>query len=153
MIIVYTYVVADLFHIGHLKVLQQAKELGDYLIVGVLTDEAVMGYKRKPIIPFDERLEIVKNIKCVTDAIRQDDVDPTEPTETIKCLLVKPDILTHGDDWDDNFPGAEYMRSIGKKAQTVKYIKGRPTSDQIAYLAGYMRRGEDEQSGHNLKTS
>ena len=138
--VVYTYVVGDLFHIGHLKCLQQAKALGDFLIVGVLTDSAVAAYKRTPIIPFEERLEIIKNIKCVDDAIRQEELNPAS---TIQKMKVPPDILVHGDDWDENFPGAEYMRSIGKRAERVKWYPGRPTTAQIAYLQGYMRAKDE----------
>ena len=140
--VVYTYLVGDLFHIGHLKCLQQAKALGDYLIVGVLTDEAVETYKRLPIVPFEERIEVIKNIKCVDEAVKQSELDPTN---TIKSLPITPDVLVHGDDWDENFPGAEYMRSIGKKAERVKWYPGRPTTQQIGFLQGYMR-GLDENN-------
>lgn len=124
--IVYTYVVGDLWHIGHLKCLQQAKALGDYLIVGVLSDEAVEAYKRTPIIPFEERIELVADSKQVDEVVRQDSVDPTE---NLKRLNV--DIVVHGDDWDENFPGAEYMRSIGKKAIRTKYYPKQSTSKII----------------------
>jgi len=126
MIKVYAYVVGDLLHFGHLKALQQAKALGDYLIVGVLTDEAVKTYKRWPIIPFEERLELVANLKCVDEVVRQDTLDPTE---NLKKLDV--DIVVHGDDWDEDFPGAAYMRSIGKKAIRTAYYKGQSTTDII----------------------
>ena len=125
MTVIYAYVVGDLLHIGHLRCLQQAKALGDYLIVGVLTDIATEAYKRKPIIPFEERLELVKNLKCVDEVVKQDGVDPAE---TIKKLDTVPDILVHGDDWGEDFPGAGYMRSIGKEAIQTKYYKGQSTT-------------------------
>jgi len=128
-VVVYTYVAGDLFHIGHLRCLQQAKALGDYLIVGVITDEGIAAYKRHPIIPFKERLEIIQNIKCVDRVVVQDGLDPT-----YNLMRYKPDIITHGDDWGENFPGAEYMRSIGKKAIRVKYYTGRSTTGIIARL-------------------
>ena len=134
MIVVYTYVVGDLLHIGHLRCLQQAKALGDYLVVGVLTDSAVMAYKRIPVIPFEQRIELINNLKCVDETVRQDNVDPTE---TIKVLSTVPDILTHGDDWDDDFPGAEYMHSIGKLAICTKYTKGICTTDLIYKLMNH----------------
>ena len=60
----YTTGVFDLFHIGHLNILKRAKEMCDYLIVGVSTDELVENYKNKtPIIPYEERIEIVSAIK------------------------------------------------------------------------------------------
>jgi len=125
-IIVYTFVVADLIHVGHLRALQQAKALGDPLIVAVLTDEATVASKRQPIIPFEERMELAANLKCVDEVMGQDNVDPTE---NLKKLDV--DILTHGDDWDENFPGAKYMRSIGKKAIRTKYYPYQSTSKII----------------------
>lgn len=125
-IVIYAYVAGDLPHYGHLKAMQQAKELGDYLIVGVLTDEAIEAYKRKPIIPFNERFEIFANWKCVNAVVPQYNVDPTD-----NLKLYQPDIVVHGDDWDENFLGAEYMRSIGKKAIRTKYYPGQSTTKII----------------------
>ena len=125
--VVYAFVVADLFHYGHLDYLRQAKELGDYLIVGVLTDEATMEYKRKPIIPFEERIEIVKHINYVDDVIPQYNVDPTE--NLIK--LGNVDILVHGDDWEENYLGTAYMRSSGKQALRTKYYPHQCTTKII----------------------
>jgi len=124
--VVYAFVVGDLLHIGHLRALQQAKALGDYLIVGVLTDKAVEAYKRKPIIPFLERIEMVENLRCVDYVVEQDDVDPTE-----NLKILNPDIVVHGDDWDENFLGAEYMRSIGKEAVRTKYYPYQSTTEII----------------------
>ncbi len=121
---VYAYVVADLLHIGHLRALQQAKALGDYLVVGVLTDEAVVAYKRQPVIPFEERMELLISLKCVDEVVRQDTLDPSENLKVLGDI----DIVVHGDDWDENFPGAEYMRSVGKKVVRTKYYKGQSTT-------------------------
>ena len=129
--IVYTYVVGDLLHIGHLQALQQAKALGDYLIVGVITDEGSAAYKRYPIIPFEERIVLVANLKCVDEVMKQGSVDPTE---NLKKLNV--DILAHGDDWDENFPGAAYMRSIGKKTVRTRYYPHQSTSKIINKIRG-----------------
>ena len=126
MIKVYAYVVGDLWHIGHKRSLHQAKALGDYLIVGVLTDEAVKAYKRQPVISFEERIELVADSKAVDEVMRQDDVDPTE---NLKKLDV--DIVVHGDDWSEDFPGATYMRSIGKMAIRTPYYKGQSTTEII----------------------
>ena len=73
-IIGYAPGVFDLFHIGHLNILRNAKSMCDFLIVGVTIDEAVMLHKnKKPIIPFEERIEIVRNIKYVDLAVPQED--------------------------------------------------------------------------------
>lgn len=57
-------------HIGHLHDLQQARALGDYLIVGVIADEGITDYKRRPVIPFKERLELDANPRCVDEVVR-----------------------------------------------------------------------------------
>ena len=125
-VIVYAYVVGDLLHIGHLRALQQAKALGDYLIVGVITDEGVSAYKRTPIIPFEERLELVSSLKCVDIAVEEKELDPTDNLKRYNA-----DIVVHGDDWDENFPGATYMKSIGKQAIQTKYYPYQSTTGII----------------------
>ncbi len=94
----YTTGVFDLFHIGHLNILKRAKEQCEYLIVGVSTDECVESYKHKaPIIPFDQRFEIVKAIKYVDEAIPQTSMDKRKAWETLKF-----DVLFHGSDWQNS---------------------------------------------------
>jgi len=94
--IVYAYVVADLLHVGHVLALENARALGDKLIVGVLTDEATMEKKKKPILSFSERLQIIRSLKCVDVAIPQ---KTYTPDENIKNL--KPDILMESDSHSD----------------------------------------------------
>jgi len=125
-IVVYAFQAADLLHFGHLNALRQAKKLGDYLICGVLTDEAIMVYKREPVIPFRERFALVKHCDYVDLAVRQDSVDPTE-----NIKIYKPDILVHGDDWSGDFPGAEYMRNVGGKVVLTKYYEKQSTTKII----------------------
>ncbi len=84
----YAYVCADIYHIGHLKHLQRCKKYCDKLIVGVLTDKAVMEKKPKPIIGFKERLELVKNIKCVDEAIKQDTYSPLPNAKRLKVDIL-----------------------------------------------------------------
>lgn len=128
--IVYAYVVGDLWHIGHKRFLQQAKALGNYLIVGVLTDEAVIAYKREPIIPYEERIELIADSKQVDEVIRQDDVNPTENLKKIK-----PDILVHAHYLNENpihwQQGCAYMESIGKQSIRLNYYPGQSTTQII----------------------
>jgi len=94
-IIGYTTGVFDLFHIGHLNILKRAKEQCDYLIVGISTDELVEHYNnRKPIIPFEERIEIVAAIKYVDRAVVQRNIDKLAAWRELNF-----NILFHGDDW------------------------------------------------------
>lgn len=127
MIKVFASVCGDLFHRGHKRYLQQSKALGDYMIVGVLTDEAVRAYKRETIIPFEERIELVENQKGVDEVIAMDNIDPTKLLKKLGGI----DIITHGDDWGEDFPGAEYMRSRGKKAIRTKYYPFQSTTKII----------------------
>jgi phosphoenolpyruvate phosphomutase len=100
--------------------------MGDYLIVGVLTDEAMMEYKRRPVISFKDRREIVSNIKGVDEVVEQNHRDPTET-----LMKVKPDLVCHGDDWGEDFAGAAYMRAIGKEAKTFPYHTNERTTTDI----------------------
>lgn len=91
----YTTGVFDMFHIGHLNILRRAKEQCDYLIVGVSTDELVQEYKNKtPIIPFEERAEIVQSIDCVDKVIAQENRDKFLAWKNLKF-----DVMFVGDDW------------------------------------------------------
>uniref|UniRef100_I5AQB4 Cytidyltransferase-related enzyme n=1 Tax=Eubacterium cellulosolvens (strain ATCC 43171 / JCM 9499 / 6) TaxID=633697 RepID=I5AQB4_EUBC6 len=91
----YTTGVFDMFHIGHLNILKNAKSRCDHLIVGVSTDELVKQYKnKKPIIPFEERIEIVKAIKYVDEVVPQISMDKRQAWENLHY-----NVLFHGSDW------------------------------------------------------
>jgi glycerol-3-phosphate cytidylyltransferase len=91
----YTTGVYDLFHVGHVKLLNQAKLLCDRLIVGVSTDELVKEYKKRtPLIPFEERVEILSNIRCVDLVVPQNSMDKFEAWNRYKF-----DFMFVGDDW------------------------------------------------------
>ena len=91
----YTTGVFDMFHIGHLNILKRAKEQCEYLIVGVSTDELVQSYKHKtPIIPYTERVEIVKAIKYVDEVVPQTSMNKMDAYKELKF-----DALFHGSDW------------------------------------------------------
>lgn len=132
-VVVYSYMVGDLFHYGHLNHLRIAKELGDYLIVGVLTDEAAMRWKRKPIIPYPERFKIINQIKYVDDVIMQEDVNPVK---NLKELSI--DILVHSHYLDESpshwQKGKKYMESIGKKAICLDYYPYQSTTKIIGEI-------------------
>jgi glycerol-3-phosphate cytidylyltransferase len=96
----YTSGCFDVFHYGHLNILEKSKELCDYLIVGVSTDELILKEKgRVPTIPFEERIRIVKAIKSVDEVIPQTDKNKQKIVDTYDI-----DAISVGDDWKGRFP-------------------------------------------------
>jgi len=122
MIIGYTSGVYDLFHIGHLNLLINANSLCDKLIVGVTTDELVAYKNKRSVIPFQERLEIVRSIKYVDAAISQPDMDKFKAWEKLKF-----NILFVGDDWfkDPKWEEIESkFKEVGVRVIYFPYTKG-----------------------------
>lgn len=103
--IVYTSGTFDMFHSNHLKMIEYARGLGEILIVGVSTDELVASYKKPPIIPFEERIAIIKALKYPDIVIPQKTLDHTE---VIKKLNI--DAFVVGDDW---FGKYDYLKELG----------------------------------------
>jgi glycerol-3-phosphate cytidylyltransferase len=97
--IVITYGTFDMFHIGHLKLLQRIKEMGDELIVAVSTDEFNQLKEKKTLIPYAQRAEIVENIKCVDKVISENDWE--QKIKDIEKYNV--DMFVMGDDWEGKF--------------------------------------------------
>jgi phosphoenolpyruvate phosphomutase len=90
---VYMCFSTDILHNGHIKIIKNAAQLGE-LTVGVLTDEVIASFKRYPLIPLEERVQLFQNIVGVTRVVVQN----TLSYETVLREL-KPDIVVHGDDW------------------------------------------------------
>lgn len=121
-IIGYTSGVFDLFHIGHLNLLKNAKGLCDNLIVGVTVDSLVKYKHKNSVIPFEERIEIVRNIKCVDAAIPQEDLDKFKMWEKLKF-----DVLFVGDDWyqSPRWKSLEQkFKKVGVRIIYFPYTKG-----------------------------
>ena len=115
MVIVYVYVCGDILHKGHMEHLKNAKALGDKLIVGVLTDEAVMEKKARPTMNFHHRFDLIRNIKCVDVVVAQ---STYSPLANVKSLL--PDILIESSDHGSQ-PANEFMESVGGRVVTLPY--------------------------------
>jgi len=95
-----TFGTYDLFHIGHLRIINRSKKLGDKLIVGISTDELNYNKKKKyPVFSQEERLEIIKNLKEVDEVFFEESLE--KKREYI--LKYKADILVMGDDWIGRF--------------------------------------------------
>lgn len=122
-VIGYTTGVFDLFHIGHLNLLKNAKGLCDNLIVGVTTDELIKDYKNKEaVIPFDERLEIIRNIQHVDAAIPQENMDKFSVWERLNF-----DIMFVGDDWYNTNKWETFEKQfneVGVRIVYFPYTKG-----------------------------
>jgi glycerol-3-phosphate cytidylyltransferase len=122
-IIGYTTGVYDMFHIGHLHLLKKAKNKCDYLIVGVSTDELVESYKNKtPIIPFEDRLEIISSLKFVDEVVAVTHRDKKQ-----SYLDIGYDILFVGDDWKGSeiFNDLEkYLKQNNSKIEYLPYTQG-----------------------------
>lgn len=122
MIIGYTTGVFDLFHVGHLNMLKNAKGMCDKLIVGVTTDELVSYKHKKAVISFEERMEIVRNIRCVDAVVPQDTMNKFEMWKKLKF-----DIMFVGDDWygTDKWKAYdEQFQEVGVKIIYFPYYKG-----------------------------
>ena len=92
---VYVGMSADLVHPGHLNILNKAADLGD-VTVGLLTDQAIASYKRVPFMTFEQRKQVIENIKGVSHVIPQNTLDYRDNLNS-----VKPDFVVHGDDWKE----------------------------------------------------
>ena len=105
----------DILHTGHINIIDTARKLGD-LTIGLLTDAAIVSYKRLPLIDFEKRKLIAENIKGVKAVIVQDTFD-YEPI----LRNLKPDYLVHGDDWKTGI-----QKKIRKKViKTLKKWSGK----------------------------
>jgi len=127
-VIGYTTGVYDLFHIGHLNVLRNAKKHCDYLIVGVSTDEVVIKNKNKtPVIPFEDRIAIVRAIKYVDEAVPQEDYSIEYKIKRIKELHAN--ILFVGSDWQGTEKWNNIEKELAKIGVKVIYL---PHTDGIS---------------------
>lgn len=114
----YTTGVFDMFHIGHLNLLRKAKENCDYLIVGISTDDVVKSYKHKsPVIPFQERMEIVKELRCVDQVVSQTSMDKMVAWEEYHF-----DVLFHGSDWKGSTMYDEIIEQFRKINVDVVFL-------------------------------
>ena len=117
MIIGYTTGVFDLFHIGHLNLLRNAKAMCDKLIVGVSTDELVSYKHKKAVIPFPERLEIIRSICYVDAAIPQESMDKFQAWRKLKF-----DLMFVGDDWYKTEKWEEMEDEFAKVGVRIVYF-------------------------------
>lgn len=140
MIIGYTAGVFDLFHIGHLNLLRNAKGMCDKLVVGVTTDELVKYKGKTPVIPFCDRIEIVRNIRCVDAVVAQEDMD-----KLAMCKKLKANVMFVGDDWYKSDKWQEYERQFQEAGIQIVYFPYTKniSSTQISKALKHLRNGEN----------
>lgn len=117
MTIGYTAGVYDLFHIGHLNLLKNAKGMCDKLIVGVTTDNLVTYKGKHSMIPYEDRLEIVRSIKYVDAVVPQDDMD-----KLTMCKKLGASYLFVGDDWYGTEKWQKYEEEFAKAGVKIIYF-------------------------------
>jgi len=127
--LVYSYYVLDIVHKGHLLMMKNAKAIAGEdgkLIVGILTDEAVMEKKEKPILSFEERIELASAIKYVDVAVAQETYSPLP-----NVMRIKPDILMESTSHDEEAieKAREYMDSINGKVVVLPYFPSQSSKD------------------------
>jgi rfaE bifunctional protein nucleotidyltransferase chain/domain len=124
--IVFTNGVFDLLHVGHLRYLQQARSLGNALIVGVNSDRSVRAIKGpgRPVTPQDERAEILSALWCVDGVVVFDEETPYELIASLQ-----PDVLVKGADWaTDAIVGRDIVEARGGRVVRVQIEAGQSTS-------------------------
>lgn len=124
----------DVLHVGHVRYLAGAKELGDVLVVGVNSDEQVAIQKGagRPVLPENERAEIVASLESVTYVTIFG-----EPTVEQLLLALKPDVHAKGTDYTvDTVPERDVVRSYGGQVAIVGDPKDHSTSEIVAKLGG-----------------
>ena len=132
----YTTGVFDLFHIGHLNILEQAKKHCDYLIVGVTTDEEAYRLKNvKPFIPFEERYRIVKSIKYVDEVVPEKHSD-----KLLAWSRLGFNVIFKGSDWQGTELWNRYglfFSNQGVKVHFIDYTKGTSSTELRKFIKNY----------------
>ncbi|MBQ8133001.1 MAG: adenylyltransferase/cytidyltransferase family protein [Clostridia bacterium] len=138
----YTQGVYDMFHIGHLNLINNAKQFCEYLIVAVNSDELVKDYKHKtPIIPQEERRYIIENIKAVDEAVIAHTLDKVRQLKAYGF-----DVIFIGDDWKGNPRWEETKRQLAEYGVDVVFL---PHTDGVCSTD--LREVEREKIDEDIK--
>lgn len=132
--VVFTNGVFDLLHPGHVRYLEEARQLGDVLIVGINSDRSVRRNKgeERPILPEGERAELLAALRCVDAVVVFD-----EETPHAIISAIQPDVLVKGADWGpDNIVGRDVVEARGGRVVRVQLTEGLSTTE----LIGRVRR-------------
>ncbi|MGW5849678.1 adenylyltransferase/cytidyltransferase family protein [Streptomyces sp. NPDC055254] len=116
-IIGYASGVFDLFHVGHLNLLREARAHCDHLVAGVLVDEVAAHKGHAPVVPFDERLEIVRAVEFVDEAVADSTLEKVEAWHQVGFHR-----LFKGEDWQGTERGVQWERDFGALGVEVVYL-------------------------------
>lgn len=138
--VVYTSGTFDMLHINHLKMIEYARALGDILIVGVNTDELVASYKSTPIIPFEERIALMKAIKGPDIVIPQKSLNHSD-----KVAKLNFDIFVVGDDWAGKY---DYLKEQGVEVVYFPYGDGISSSSLKKKIYANYQKLQEKANSH-----
>ena len=129
---VYVGMSADLLHPGHLNIIKKAAGLGE-VTVGLLTDKAIASYKRLPFMTYEQRLDVMMNVKGVHDVI------PQPPLITLQILCNQARYVVHGDDWKEGVKrstrqSVDTLAEWGGELIEVPYTKNISSSQLISAI-------------------
>ena len=127
--IVFTNGCFDILHVGHLRYLEEAKMFGDILVIGLNSDASVKRLKgdKRPIVPEEERAEMLLGLKCVDYVVIFEENTPVEILGE-----VKPDVHVKGGDYTkERLPEAEIVERNGGRVEIVSLIKGKSTTNIV----------------------
>lgn len=145
--VVYTSGTFDMLHINHLRLIEYARGLGDILIVGVNTDELVASYKSTPMIPFEDRIALMRAIKGPDLVIPQHSLDHTDKVKKLKF-----DVFVVGDDWVGKY---DYLEKLGVDVVYTPYGRGVSSSslkEKISKSYAKLKKKADSHLPLNAKT-
>ena len=140
--IVFTNGCFDLFHVGHVEYLAEARKLGDFLVVGLNSDRSVRMIKglSRPINTQTARAVVLAALGCVDVVVLFDETDPLP-----LILSIRPDILVKGGDWTLNeIVGAKEVQEDGGRVMTIPYIPGYSTTDLIEKISSQIKGAPHE---------
>jgi D-beta-D-heptose 7-phosphate kinase/D-beta-D-heptose 1-phosphate adenosyltransferase len=136
--VVFTNGCFDLLHRGHIRYLEQARSLGDLLVVALNGDASVRRLKGpgRPVVPAEQRAEVLAALAAVDLVLIFGGLDPGEVIRT-----VRPDVLVKGGDWPvDQIVGADFVRSTGGIVRSLPYVEGASTTALIRRLVSTSSR-------------
>jgi len=137
--IIFTNGCFDLLHVGHIRYLEEARALGDVLIVGVNSDSSVRKLKgsKRPVLPEEERAEILSGLGCVGYIIIFDEIDPLKLITSLQ-----PNVLAKGGDWTkEQTVGKKVVERSGGEVVIIPFVQGASTSNLIkTILKRYEKR-------------